>query len=265
MNMEFARTNQNTDAVSEEFFYVNNCGYYTDIDTDIKVHRLHGRKDWQIICVTSGKLTVKLQNRKYYLTEGECVLFRPREEQIYGCDVKSKTSYCWMHFSGKECENILKNCNLTETLFKTENLSDFISGCSAIINESRIRQNETYITGRALCMLSRLREKREGRFAETVKKMAEDAEKGVTSDYAHIAGMSKYSFIRAFKSEMHVTPLRYITRLKTEKAKLLLTETDIKICDIAKRLGYDDPLYFSAVFKKYEGVSPKNYREKVRK
>lgn len=264
MNTVFARTCDSSDSASDKFFYVNNCGYYTDIDTEINVRRMQGRKDWQIICVASGTLKVEIQNFTHFLKEGDCVMFRPKEEQIYGCNGNG-TSYYWIHFSGIECENILNNCNLTEKIFKTENLCDFINGCVDIINEARTRDNENYISGRALCMISRLREKRQGRFAETVKKMAEDAGKGVTSDYAKISGMSKYAFIRAFKEEMHVTPLHYIIRLKTEKARFLLTETDMKIKDIAMGLGYDDPLYFSAVFKKYVGESPANYRKKVRK
>lgn len=264
MNMVFARACESSDNVSDEFFYVNNCGYYTDTDTEINVRRMQGRKDWQIICVTSGTLKVELQNKTHFLKEGDCVVFRPNEEQIYGCSGNG-TSYYWMHFSGRECENILKSCNLTEKIFKTENLPDFINGCVDIVNEIRTRGNENYISGRALCMISRLREKRQGRFDETLKQMAEDAEKGETSDYAKIAGMSKYAFIRAFKAEMQETPQRYVIRLKTEKARLLLTETDMKIKDIARRLGYEDPLYFSAVFKKYVGVSPEIYRKKVRK
>ena len=45
-----------------------------------------------------------------------------------------------------------------------------------------------------------------------------------------------------------------------EKARLLLRETDLKVREIAARLGYDDPFYFSNVFKKCVGVSPEQYR-----
>lgn len=90
--------------------------------------------------------------------------------------------------------------------------------------------------------------------------MAADAACGAVTDYAKLAGMSPSHFIRCFKAELRVTPNVYYTRLRMEKARLLLRETDLKVREIAARLGYDDPFYFSNVFKKCVGVSPEQYR-----
>lgn len=49
-------------------------------------------------------------------------------------------------------------------------------------------------------------------------------------------------------------------KLRMERAKELLENSDIKILDIAERLGYTDNHYFSKAFKNYYDVSPSQYR-----
>jgi AraC-like DNA-binding protein len=55
-------------------------------------------------------------------------------------------------------------------------------------------------------------------------------------------------------------PLDYFIHLKLQKACLLLFSTDRKVRTIAEELGYDDPYYFSRLFKKYMKSSPEIYR-----
>ena len=64
-----------------------------------------------------------------------------------------------------------------------------------------------------------------------------------------------------FKKAKGYTIVDYITRLRIEKAKLLLSTTNLKIQEIAEQVGYSNPYYFSNVFKKKTGIQPKNYRE----
>lgn len=59
-----------------------------------------------------------------------------------------------------------------------------------------------------------------------------------------------------------MTPWRFILNLKLEEAqRLLLSHPDMLIKDIALEIGYNDPLYFSRIFKKYIGVYPSEYRD----
>lgn len=64
-----------------------------------------------------------------------------------------------------------------------------------------------------------------------------------------------------FKKAKGYTIVDYITRLRIEKAKHLLSTTNLKIQEIAEQVGYSNPYYFSSVFKKKTGLQPKNYRE----
>lgn len=55
----------------------------------------------------------------------------------------------------------------------------------------------------------------------------------------------------------------YIEYVRIEKAKELLENEDMKLNEIAKRVGYNNPNYFTTVFRKATGMYPSEYRKKV--
>ncbi|MNY73845.1 HTH-type transcriptional activator RhaS [compost metagenome] len=57
-----------------------------------------------------------------------------------------------------------------------------------------------------------------------------------------------------------MTFVNYLNHIRMEAAKELLRTTDMKALEIAERVGYSDANYFSFAFRKYVGVSPKEYR-----
>ncbi len=62
-----------------------------------------------------------------------------------------------------------------------------------------------------------------------------------------------------FKKYLNKSPLEYLTMLRIEEARKLLRESSLNISEISLRIGYEDPLYFSRIFKKHVGVSPRKY------
>ncbi|NIM15194.1 MAG: helix-turn-helix domain-containing protein [Candidatus Aminicenantes bacterium] len=66
---------------------------------------------------------------------------------------------------------------------------------------------------------------------------------------------------RTFTADYECHLKDYIEDAKMNKAEDLLKNTDLQVKEIAKRLDYSKPGYFSDVFKKHKGVSPKKYRE----
>lgn len=66
-----------------------------------------------------------------------------------------------------------------------------------------------------------------------------------------------------FKNETNQTLNQYLTEYRMEKAKQLLSDPRYKITDISSKVGYSDGNYFGKSFKKYTGVSPSEYREKI--
>ena len=79
------------------------------------------------------------------------------------------------------------------------------------------------------------------------------------SDYAKMCEMNEYQFIRQFKKATGLTPLRYKTKLAVNRAMEMMATTNLNISEIAYALGFEDSLYFSRLFKKEIGISPKNY------
>lgn len=82
--------------------------------------------------------------------------------------------------------------------------------------------------------------------------------------YAASRGMSVGWFIRCFKQYTGTTPMRYIVSLRITNAQVLLETTDYNVTEIGNIVGYDNPLYFSRIFKKQKGVSPSEYRAQLK-
>jgi AraC-like DNA-binding protein len=74
------------------------------------------------------------------------------------------------------------------------------------------------------------------------------------------ACMSSTSFYRHFKRELGVSPLEFILNEKIRFAKKLLSNPSIHITEVSYATGFDDANYFIRLFKKHEGVTPKQYQ-----
>lgn len=57
--------------------------------------------------------------------------------------------------------------------------------------------------------------------------------------------------------------LKYITDLRMDKARAMMSDASLKISQIARYCGYDNPSYFNKLFKNYYGITPRQYREGV--
>lgn len=81
------------------------------------------------------------------------------------------------------------------------------------------------------------------------------------SEAATLVNMNPSYLSQIFKQRMKVTFSDYITEMRINQGKELLTNSDLKIGQIAERLGYPDAAYFSNLFKKVLGQSPSDYRK----
>ena len=80
------------------------------------------------------------------------------------------------------------------------------------------------------------------------------------NDIAKNLSIDRSYLHRLFKKYDNISPQEYILKLKFEKACELLTTTSLRIGDIARTVGYHDPLLFSKTFKKLSGTTPSIYR-----
>ena len=79
------------------------------------------------------------------------------------------------------------------------------------------------------------------------------------AEYVH---MSPAHFSTVFSQTVGKPFISYLTGLRMERAKKLLVSGDMKLSDIAMEIGYNEPNYFSHVFRKTEGLTPKEYRNR---
>jgi transcriptional regulator GlxA family with amidase domain len=81
-------------------------------------------------------------------------------------------------------------------------------------------------------------------------------------DIAHHVAVSARTLVRRFKDRTGESPYAYLQRLRLETSKALLAGTHYRIEQIPARVGYQDESAFRRLFKKYVGVSPREYRRR---
>lgn len=80
-------------------------------------------------------------------------------------------------------------------------------------------------------------------------------------DIAHHVYLSRSYLSSIFKDETGDSLFAYINRVRVDKSKMLLLDSAVNLVDVASLCGFDDQSYFTKVFKKATGVSPKKYRD----
>jgi AraC-like DNA-binding protein len=72
--------------------------------------------------------------------------------------------------------------------------------------------------------------------------------------------LSREHFVRLFSERMGMPPMRYYSRLKIEAARAMLSSTNLRVQEIADKLGYENQFNFARAFRRVAGMSPTEYR-----
>lgn len=80
-------------------------------------------------------------------------------------------------------------------------------------------------------------------------------------ELANSASLSKHYFQNLFKKTYGVTPIEYLTNVRIKHAKFMLAHYQYTTAEIAYNTGFNNPYYFSRVFKTHTGLSPREYRK----
>ena len=83
-------------------------------------------------------------------------------------------------------------------------------------------------------------------------------------DIAEAGNIGKNEAIRCFRAGRGMTPIEYLRKYRLSQAEKLLLETDSSFTEIASLTGFDDPGYFSRLFKKEFGESPRAMKKRVK-
>lgn len=257
---------------------VGSCGTYRlKTQKKLPTWRPRGRLDYQLLYVASGKAHFFLNGREEIVPAGYMVLYQPRQEQHYEYYGEDKPEIYWVHFTGSHVRAILRRFEIPM------NEHIFFSGVSSAYQhlfKEMIRELQTCRTGyqellemylrQIFLLIQRTRQESAPTVSAYLQKEMEHArqyfqehynEDIQIKDYAKSRSMSVSWFLRNFKEFIGQPPAQYLLTIRMNNAASLLETTDYNVAEISVIVGYDNPLYFSRLFKKHKGVSPSEYRK----
>ena len=270
MHSFFYKKVENSDFSADRYIHINNFGYYEDI-TKMQVRREEGRLDYQLIYVKEGELLLGRNGEEGCLKEGSICLFRPKEAQLYSV-VNTQTTYYWIHFSGKEAEAML--AFFKKRAYAVGDLPAFEYYCKGTAEELYMDAAfaELLYEGRLIALIARIAERihtdktkvrSHSMLRPALSAIQASGGKKLTNEaLARLCGLSKSYFMKVFRDTMGLSPQQYWATLAVSKARYLLVNSTYSIGEISHLCDIEDSLYFSRLFKKHTGLSPKEYRNK---
>lgn len=259
---------------------VTSCGTYR-LYTKSKLPTLRprGRVDYQLLYIAAGKAHFYFDGKEQIITAGHMVLYRPKEPQKYDYYGEDQTEVYWVHFTGSDVKNILRSYGLTDDkrVFYCGSGLDYQNLFRTMINELQMCKEkysemlEMYLK-QVFIMLERYFANAARTEPIRVIEEIDKATKYFNEHYNEDINIEEYTqknyvsiswFIRAFKQCTGSTPMQYILSKRISNAETLLLDHSYNITEIAQIVGYDNPLYFSRIFKKIKGLSPSEYRKNI--
>lgn len=260
---------------------VTSCGTYRlKTVKRLPTWRPKGRLDYQLLYIVSGKGHFYFHGEDRVVYAGRMVLIQPRQEQHYEYFGEDKTEVYWVHFTGSDVKNILRSYNIP--------MDDpiFYSGASSTYSylfKEMIHELQNCKTGyedllamylrQIFLLVQRTRQEERPTVSTYIQEEMEFARRYFNEhynepisiqEYAESRNMSVCYFQRNFKQIVKHTPMQYLLTIRVNNAASLLETTDYSMAEIAAIVGYEDPLYFSRLFRKIKGVSPRDYRNLVK-
>ena len=255
---------------------VTSCGIYRLKHRQVmRTTRLNGRKDYQLLYVASGKAFFQFGEEYVEAPAGYLALYRPNTVQYYEYFLSDQPEVCWIHFTGRDADKLMDQLGFDRAnLIYCGTNAEYVELLRHIIQELQLKRPcfeqflelyfRQFLTAVQRSHLENLssRYKNSKEMEEIVHYFNEYYSQEICiEDYAKSRHMSVCWLIRSFKRYMGVTPLQYIASIRINKAKELLKGTNYSVQEIADIVGYDNPLYFSRIFKKLTGYSPRQYRD----
>ena len=258
--------------------FVCSCGtYHLFTKPKLPTHRPRGRLDYQILYIASGKAHFFFNGVEKIVNAGNMVIYRPKEEQRYFYYSTDHTEVYWLHFTGSNVKNIIRKYGISDDMhvIHTGTSLEYKRIFLQIIQELKLCREDyeellvTYLQQLLIlihrAINSKPRNKKHALMQEmdaAVRYFHENYINPISIEaYAAENHMSVSWFIRSFKEYTESTPAQYLLSIRISNAQTLLETTSYNITEIAEIVGYDNPLYFSRIFKKQNGISPSDFRK----
>lgn len=248
--------------------------YYVDKSHPRYIMAAHWHKEYEIIRVLSGELTVFLNSTKYVLCRGEslfveggCLKRAYPDNCIYECLVFDTSMLDGKLIGGAECEykNLVAHTD--------RELQSCIDSLFLSVREKR-EFYELEVYGllyklfHSLYTLGYIKKAsspgtdKGARAVLSILKWIEthNTEPITLQKISEVSGLSKKYLCRIFKEYTSRTIMQYVNESRIERACSIMTHASVTEAAFAS--GFNDLSYFSKTFKKYKGMTPSEYKER---
>lgn len=223
-----------------------------------------------VVQALEGSYDIKLGDSESVNTGEGGFFIAPSDIQqtiVHHVNQKSGRMYArWIYIDA-----LINDTTSFDTLYRfplttDENTSRRLNECFDILFDNRGLLEDYAACYKVLSVLSQIGTDKKVNFKKPVYFAVELIEKEYSSDLnvsalAKAAGTSQSNLYVLFRKEFGISPIAYLNRFRLSVAAQMLSETDLSISDVGAKTGIDDPLYFSKLFKKTYGVSPRDYRK----
>ena len=251
-------------------FYLTGIGV---CEPEYNVSRRSGLVSHQILFTGSGKGVLTVGGNSYIQTENSIFYLAPGVAHEY-CPLGGNWTTCWVVFRGGELGTLMRSMGfggyataegnieplrrIFSQLFTAAEDSVYdAEQCSRLVYELVLAARAVLVHDfqtslRSRNLLQNALDYIDAHFFEDIS----------LERLAELSNVSKQHFCRVFRSRMNMRPMEYIARRRIAEARLLLCNTSDSIASVGARCGYPDPAYFGMVFRRYEGISPSEYRSR---
>lgn len=249
-----------------------NCAGHVGLGTPFTTDMPGGREDYYLLYIVKGELDVSLPQGSRTVSTGYAAIFPPRFHYIYHYRAQGEElEYFWVHFTGSYVKDLLQVCGMDSFPFLCD-CGDH-TGIPALFS----MLFETFEKNSALCIPLRscLLEQillaiaqpsehipKEPALARSIRYIHSSYHTDIRiPELAKMENISHSHYIVLFKKRYGLSPTAYIVNLRLNIACDFLKTTDMSVKQIASSVGYEDPHFFSKLFKRHVGVSPQQYRK----
>lgn len=236
------------------------------------------RDHYLIHYVSSGRGVFHCGSRTYELKQGDLFLIVPSRLVSYRADSECPWEYCWVGFNGTDAKRLVTMAGLSEQnpVLHPEDgqpIGELLMHIAKSSGSSAACDAE--MAGHLYLFLARLIRLNDARsHTNPHQEYVSNALRFIqynyagnigVNDIAHYVGISRSQLYRAFLQDFDVSPHTYLQKYRINEACSLLHGTNITVAEVAGSVGFNDPLYFSRVFKSLKGMTPSEYQRRKTK
>jgi AraC-like DNA-binding protein len=244
---------------------------------NLRRERLSGTEHATFVYCTKGRGWCEIGDRRHVVKAGDLLVIPPGMPHIYGADTEEPWTIAWVHVLGANLDFFLSQLDVTvqnpvcEIGEDPQLLALFHETISILEKAERslprllyASQTLAHLIGTMIWLRARnVRAEPDvnGKIEQSIAYMTQHLNKPVqVATLAALANMSSSHYTAMFKRQTGCAPIDYFIRLRMRHACHLLDATTMSVKEVAAALGYDDPFYFSRMFKSVNQVAPSDYR-----